>query len=171
MSITMTKAEISTYLAQLNDELAIEDVTGEICLYGGAVMCLVFDARPATRDVDAVFKPANTIRLAAFTVAENNDLPLEWLNDAVMAFTSEHEQTRILAEYSHLTIYYADPRYLLAMKAMAARADLDRKDMEFLVRHLVITTAEEVFAIIEEFYPKRQIKPATQFAVEELFEQ
>ena len=171
MSITMTKEEISTYLAQLNYELAAEEVTGEICLYGGAVMCLVFDARPATRDVDAVFKPANTVRLAAFTVAEKNGLPLEWLNDAVMAFTSEHEQTRILAEYSHLTIYYADPRYLLAMKAIAARADLDRKDMEFLVRHLGITTAAEVFAIIEEFYPKRNIKPATQFAVEELFEQ
>ena len=171
MSITMTKEEISTYLAQLNYELAAEEVTGEICLYGGVVMCLVFDARPATRDVDAVFKPANTVRLAAFTVAEKNGLPLEWLNDAVMAFTSEHEQTRILAEFSHLTIYYADPRYLLAMKAIAARADLDRKDMEFLVRHLGITTAAEVFAIIEEFYPKRNIKPATQFAVEELFEQ
>jgi hypothetical protein len=171
MSITMAKEEISTYLAQLNDELAAEEVTGEICLYGGAVMCLVFDARPATRDVDAVFKPANTVRLAAFTVAEKNGLPLEWLNDAVMAFTSEHEQTRILAEFSHLTIYYAEPRYLLAMKALAARADLDRKDMEFLVKHLGITTAAEVFAIIEEFYPKRNIKPATQFAVEELFEQ
>jgi len=56
------------------------------------------------------------------------------------------------------------------LKAMAARADLDRKDMEFLIGHLGITTAEEVFSIIEEYYPKRQIKPATQFAVEELFE-
>jgi hypothetical protein len=60
---------------------------------------------------------------------------------------------------------------MLAMKAIAARADLDRKDMEFLVRHLEITTAAEVFSIIEEFYPKRKIKPATQFAVEEMFEQ
>ncbi len=171
MSVVMTREEIGLYLRQLNDELASEEVIGEICLYGGAVMCLVFDARPATRDVDAVFRPANTVRLAALTVAEKNDLPPEWLNDAVMAFTSDHEQTRILAEYSHLTIYYAEPRYLLAMKAIAARADLDRKDMEFLVKHLEITTAEEVFLIIEEFYPKRKIKPATQFAVEEMFEQ
>lgn len=169
-STILTKAEISGYLVQLNDELAAQEIIGELCLYGGAVMYLVFDARPATRDVDAVFKPANSVRLAALTVAEKNGLPLDWLNDAVKGFLSAFESNRILAEYSHLTIYHAEPRYLLAMKAMAARADLDRKDMEFLIKHLGISTAEEVFNIIEEYYPKHQIKPATQFAVEEMFE-
>jgi hypothetical protein len=53
----MTKDEINSYLFQLNEELAALEAVGEICLYGGAVMCLVFDARPATKDVDAVFRP------------------------------------------------------------------------------------------------------------------
>jgi len=47
----MTAEEIKQYLRELNDELALQNVKGEICLYGGAVMCLVFKARPATKDV------------------------------------------------------------------------------------------------------------------------
>jgi hypothetical protein len=50
----MTAEEITQYLAELNDELCALDVKGEVCLYGGAVMCLAFKARPATKDVDAV---------------------------------------------------------------------------------------------------------------------
>ena len=42
----MTKQEIESYLEQLNDELESISVKGEICLYGGAVMCLVYNARP-----------------------------------------------------------------------------------------------------------------------------
>jgi len=43
--------EIKQYRAELNEELRAMDVKGEVCLYGGAVMCLVFDAtRSATRD-------------------------------------------------------------------------------------------------------------------------
>lgn len=145
------------------------EVTGEICLYGGAVMCLVFDARPATKDVDAVFRPASEIRLAAKRVAEHNRLPEDWLNDGVKGFLSGREDTMILAEHSNLLVYHADPRYLLAMKVIAARVDLDRKDMEFLIDMLKIKTSEEVFQIVEGYYPHRRIKPATQFAVEELF--
>ena len=35
------RAEIVAYLEELNDELRLMDVVGEVCLYGGAVMCLV----------------------------------------------------------------------------------------------------------------------------------
>ena len=53
----MDKAQIQACFEKLNDELKSLDVKGEICLYGGAVMTLVFDARPSTKDVDAIFKP------------------------------------------------------------------------------------------------------------------
>jgi methylmalonyl-CoA mutase cobalamin-binding subunit len=71
--------EIKQRLSELNDELRAADVKGEICLYGGAVMCLVFDARPATKDVDAVFRPAQQIRQAAERVARSHDLREELL--------------------------------------------------------------------------------------------
>lgn len=50
----MTAAEIEKYLSEINEELAAKNVIGEICIYGGAAMCLAFKARPATKDVDAI---------------------------------------------------------------------------------------------------------------------
>lgn len=44
----MTADEITKYLTELNNELRLMNIKGEVCLYGGAVMCLVYDARPAT---------------------------------------------------------------------------------------------------------------------------
>ena len=60
----MTSEEITRYLTELNDELCAMHVKGEVSLYGGAVMCLVYDARPATKDVDAVFRPTSEMRAA-----------------------------------------------------------------------------------------------------------
>lgn len=167
----MKAEEIKQYLAELSDELRALDVKGEICLYGGAVMCLVFDARPATKDVDAVFRPAQQIRQAAERVARAHNLRSDWLNDAVKGFVVPHSQS-ILFDLSNLKVYTPAPDYLLAMKALAARVDeTDRNDAVFLIKLLGLKTPDEVFAIIEKYYPRRQIKPATQFFIEEVFGQ
>ena len=147
------------------------DVKGEICLYGGAAMCLVFDARPATKDVDAIFRPAQQIRKAAERVAQAHGLKDDWLNDAVKGFVVPHPQ-RVLFDFSNLKVYVPEPDYLLAMKTLAARANTtDRGDVELLIKSLKLKTADEVFVILEKYYPRQQIKPATQFFVEEIFGQ
>ena len=61
----MLKSEILQYLKELNGHLGAADIKGEICLYGGAVMCVFFDSRPSTKDVDAIFQPAGKMREAA----------------------------------------------------------------------------------------------------------
>lgn len=86
----MDTAEIKQYLEELNDELRAIEVKGEICLYGGAVMCLVYDARPNTKDVDAVFKPTRELREAIKRVAAAHGLPSDWLNDAVKDYVVPH---------------------------------------------------------------------------------
>ncbi len=111
----------------LNDKLQIKGIKGEVCLYGGAVMCLAFDARPSTKDIDAVFKPAIEIRKAAEEIAVQFDLRKDWLNDGVKGFLTQHQQV-ILFEKPFLTVYIPTPDYLLAMKTLAARVDTADKD-------------------------------------------
>lgn len=165
----MNAEEIKQYLSELSDELRAMDVKGEICLYGGAVMCLVFDARPATKDVDAVFEPVRYIRKAAGRIAEAHGLSKDWLNYAVKMFLVPHER-QILFDMSHLKIYVPSPDYLLAMKTLAGRANTeDRNDIEFLIGRLSLRSAEQVLEIVKDYYPHKQVKPETQFLLEEIF--
>jgi len=166
----MEKDDIARYLHQLSDALGRMQVRGELCLYGGAVMCLVYEARPSTKDVDAVFRPVQEMRDAAKKVAEANGLREDWLNDAVKGFVVQHSQ-RILFDMPHLKVYVPEPDYLLAMKVLAARVEgTDRQDVEHLIKIMGLTRAQEVFAILEAYYPNEQIRPATQFFIEEIFE-
>ena len=58
-------------------------------------MCLVFNARPATRDVDAVFEPSRKIRDAASRIAVNHHIDDDWLNDGVKGFVADLRQLRV----------------------------------------------------------------------------
>ncbi|MCK6621174.1 MAG: hypothetical protein HUU32_11630 [Calditrichaceae bacterium] len=167
----MEKEQIELYLQELNDELHRTNVKGEVCLYGGAVMCLVYDARPSTKDVDAIFKPAREIREAAKAIAEKHNLREDWINDAVKGFVVEHPQ-KIFLNLPNLKVFVPEPDYLLAMKAIASRVDApDKDDIRFLIDLLEMKTPKQVFEVLEKYYPRQQIKPATQFFIEELFEQ
>jgi len=165
----MLKDEILEYLHLLSERLQQRNVKGEICLYGGAVMCLVYDARPSTKDVDAIFQPAEIIREVAKEIAKDFELASDWLNDGVKGFLVEHSR-KVFLNLPHLIVMVADPEYILAMKSLSARIDAtDGPDILFLIKALKITTIEEVFRIIEKYYPRRIIKPATQFFLEEVF--
>lgn len=166
----MTSEEITKYLTELNDELRLMDIKGEVSLYGGAVMCLVYDARPATKDVDAVFRPTSELRTAIARVAKRNGLDESWLNDGVKGYLVDHKQ-RVLFDFSNLNIFVPEPDYLLAMKAISARSEtFDPADVKTLINLLGLTSPSQVFEIVEKYYPRQQIKPATQHFIEELFQ-
>ena len=77
----------------------------------------------------------------------------------------------MLFDFPALKVYVPEPDYLLAMKTLAARVETsDKDDIVFLLKLLKLQTANEVLAILEKYYPRQRIKPATQFFVEELFE-
>lgn len=165
----LERKRIQRLLRALDGELAKAGVIGEVLLCGGAVMCLVFQARKATKDVDAVFAPTSAIRKAVKAVAEKLDAPPDWLNDAAKGFFGVDPPVDAVLDLSNLRVYAPKAAYLLAMKCIAARFDThDREDAEFLIKHLGLTRPEEVFAVIEKYYPRREIPPKTRFLVEEL---
>jgi len=95
----------------------------------------------------------------------------DWLNDGVKRFLVDHPR-KVFLNLSHLVVMVAYPEYILAMKSLSARIDgTDGKDIEFLIKKLKIKTVEEVFNIIDKYYPRRVIKPATQFFLEEVFDE
>lgn len=164
----LTRAAILDAFRALDAELRARSVRGEVCLYGGAVMCLVYDARPSTRDVDAVFAPSAEIRDAARSVAAEQKLPEDWLNDAVKGFIVKHPH-QVILELRNLRVLVPPADYILAMKALSARVDsTDRDDVKFLIARLGITTAGEVFETLAHYYPNERIKPATRFFIEEI---
>jgi hypothetical protein len=117
-----------------------------------------------------VFKPVREMREAISKVGMAEGLREDWINDAVKGFVVPHSR-RILFDMPHLKVFVPDPDYLLAMKTLAARVEgTDRADIEFLIRHMKLSAPSEVFAILEKYYPRGQIKPATRYFVEELFQ-
>ena len=58
----LTRDVILTALERLSDHLAPQGGGGEIALLGRTAMMFAFQARQATKDVDAIFSPAKEIR-------------------------------------------------------------------------------------------------------------
>lgn len=175
----LERERILDALGRLSDALKARDVQGEVCLFGGTVMVLAFEARIATKNIDAVFQPTTAIRESAQSVAEELQLPADWLNDGVKGFLSgRHEVTTgNLPQFPNLRLTMPVPEYLLAMKCMAGRligpsgGVTDVPDIIFLITHLNIKTAEEVLAIVARYYPVGRISVKTQYLIEGLFQE
>src|ERR1035441_1210525 len=137
MSTGLGREEIRALLDDLSAELAARGARAELFLVGGAALAVAYDATRATRDLDAVFVPAGIVRQAATAVAEHRGLTEDWLNDAVKGFLPgpDPDAQRFYSSDS-LIVDVASPRYLLATKLAAARAQnrraispLDRKQL------------------------------------------
>lgn len=175
----LSREQILRALQSLSDQLGQQGVMGEVCRFGGTVMVLAFTARLTTKDVDALFQPAQVIRQLARRIADDLHLPADWLNDGVKGFISARHETTTgnLPQFPHLRLTMPVPEYLLAMKCMAARIGgtanepTDVADIVFLVRHLKLKSAQEVLDLVGQYYPANRIPVKTQYLVEGLFEE
>ncbi len=61
----LDRERIAEALTLLGDRLARRGVVADIYVIGGAAMALAYDARRATRDIDAVFQPHGMVLEAA----------------------------------------------------------------------------------------------------------
>jgi hypothetical protein len=152
----LTVQRIRELFGALDEELARRNIRGEIFLAGGAVMCLVYRAREATKDIDALLMPAADLRGAASAVAGR---------------FSEHGGFEVFEELSHLRVYVPHPEYLFAMKCLALRLGeefQDYDDVRVLVRALRVRTAAETEAILGRYYALERYPDRARYVLEEL---
>jgi len=156
VSRALSRDDILRLLHGLNEELKAAGVEGRVHLAGGAVMCLAFNARASTRDVDAIFQPSVAVLNAAVKVAAREGVRDTWLNDAVKAYASDRGTFAPFLDLSHLKVSCATPEYMLAMKCLAMRIGegyRDEDDIRYLLRNLGIRHFEDAREILARYYP------------------
>jgi hypothetical protein len=171
VSAWLTARDIRRLFDLLGEELGRAGVEGELYLVGGAVLCLALDARPATRDVGALFRPTREIREAAARVADRAGVPRGWLNDTVKGFFDERGDFDPFLELPNLRVFIARPEYLLAMKCASMRLAEEFRDVDdvrFLLRYLNVTSVDEALEIVRRYFDEDRLMPKTRLAIEEL---
>lgn len=73
---------------RLGARLAARGVVADVYVFGGAAMALAYDARRATRDIDAIFEPHGIVMEEARGVAKELGLPDWWLNEQASAYVA-----------------------------------------------------------------------------------
>jgi len=98
-------------------------VVADLYVFGGAAMAVAYDARRATRDVDALFMPHGIVLDEAQAVAKEFGLPGWWLNEQASAYVAPggDPDAKLVFDHPGLRVSAASPEHLLAMKVLAAR--------------------------------------------------
>jgi hypothetical protein len=177
----LTRARLVQALNLLGELAEEEQVTLELCLYGGSAMVLAYSAREVTKDVDVTARPSDlALRLAA-VVGERLGLDESWMNNEVRQFVSEHGtfapleiQELEAAAKRRLKITRASAGYLLAMKCLAGRSGLpgypgDFADIRFLIIKMGLRTVEQVQEHLNRFYPHEVLTPKLREFLDDLF--
>jgi len=166
----LDRERIAEALGLLGDRLARRGVVADIYVIGGAAMALAYDARRATRDIDAVFQPHGIVLEAAQEVAAQLGLPRWWLNEQASVYVAPGGDGAAPRVFDHpgLRVLAASPEHLLAMKTLAARKQ-DIEDIRFLISKLCLSSAREVLAICAEVFPGEQVPARAQLLLEDLF--
>ena len=168
-----SRLDIERLFVRLNEELERREITGEVYVVGGAVMCLVLGARASPRNIDAFLRPAKEVRAAALAVAAAAGLPGDWLDDAVKGYLSYKEDFHRHLDLSSLHVLTASPEYLLAKKCLAMRLGEgfhDEDDVRFLRRYLNLTDHREALEVVTRYYPRERFPQKALDALEELLE-
>lgn len=166
----LDRAGIEEAFRRLGERLARRGVVADIYVFGGAAMALAYDARRATRDIDAVFHPHGVVLDEARAVAEELGWPGWWLNEQASAYVAPGGDPAAPRVFDHpgLRVSAASPEHLLAMKVLAARRR-DAEDIRFLIKHLGLSSAAEVLALCAEIFADEEVPPRARLVLEDVF--
>jgi hypothetical protein len=156
---------------RLGDRLASRGVVADVYVFGGAALALAYDARRATRDIDAVFQPHGLVLEEARAVAGELGLPLWWLNEQASAYVAPGGDPSAPRVFDHpgLRVAAASPEHLLAMKVLAARRR-DGDDIRYLIQRLGLTSVDQVLALCAEIFPDEPVPDRARLILEDVLE-
>lgn len=155
----MDKTKLLEIFDYLNERLKENQLQLEMTIYGGSIMTMVYDNRPATKDIDCVFSETNfklldnILDLTKFTF----NLPDGWINEEIKeplkSILKENKETYKL--YTNLKILKPKAEQLLAMKILAARPEpaKDFVDAYILCKDLNVTTKTQLINIFSQYVP------------------
>lgn len=166
----LDRAAIQDAFRRLGDRLAHRGIVADIYIIGGAAMALAYDARRATRDIDAVFQPHGVVLEEARAVADELGLPPWWLNEQASAYVAPGGDPAAPRVFDHpgLRVSAASPEHLLAMKVLAARRR-DIEDISYLVKHLGLSSTAEVLEVCAAVFPEEPVPDRARLVIEDLF--
>lgn len=137
-SAPLDRQRILDLLEQLDERLRGRGVAASLYVVGGAAVAVTVVERRVTRDVDVAMLDA-VVAEEATAIARAEGLPEDWLSASAAPWVP----TPVAGERrsrAGLTVRYAPPEHLLAMKMVALRQQ-DAPDIGALVDHLGLSKA------------------------------
>ncbi len=145
---------------ELSSRLSAASIHAQLFVVGGAAMALAYDSGRMTRDVDALFEPAASVRAIAASVGADFGLEPDWLNDAAKGYLPGGDSSpTTVFESDSLVVQVPSPPYLLAMKLLAARGSRDLEDAATLYNRLGLSGERAALEILESSYPSALLLP------------
>jgi hypothetical protein len=155
---TFTRNEIEDGLKRLGELAQTKGFHIQLTLVGGAVMVLRFNARPSTRDIDAVIlqpREARLVRELARQVADEFEWAEDWLNDGAKGYLVGISEGPIVFQAPGIEARAPSMEQLLAMKLSAWRDDIDISDARRLLQEVGQgRKKDEVWKSLEPFLVK-----------------
>ena len=138
-------------------------------------MAVYFQSRASTADVDGIFAPAPETRRWAQTVADELELPSDWLNDGAKGYLTGESEGPVLHRSAGIVVQTVAFAHLLALKLMAWRDDVDVSDALRILQALKeqpgadCSSLEKLSELVEPYLvPPQRMKAS--YALEELWE-
>lgn len=157
----ITKELFLEIMEVLDDKLKENKLKLTLNIYGGTVMMACFDVRPATKDIDALFKTSSLIDTILVEIAEVYGLDEDWINQDIREPLShlKEEQLKEVYQFENLKVFAPTAEQMLAMKVLSARPEpyQDFADAEYLIEYLAIETLKEVLDLFDKYVGRRYL--------------
>jgi hypothetical protein len=155
----------SEILQRLGDVAELLEVQGQpqatLIVVGGSFLVLQDIRATGTRDVDSIKRLTHAVVEAVKSVADQNDLKIDWLNDRAAQFTPvgfDESECEVLFDHPALLVLGPAAECVFLMKLHAHRVQ-DYEDMIGLWPRCNFGSSEEVVEQYEAAYPHEEKDP------------